>query len=409
MKRPEVRWWVCGMLFLATGISYIDRQTVSIVAPLIAKEFHLNNEQIGRILAAFLFAYTFGQLIAGRFLDWAGARIGLSISIGVWSLANALTATVSRFFGFVFYRFLLGAGESGNFPAGVKVIGEWFPAEERAIAGGVMNSGASVGAIAAGPLAGTIAQYWGWRAAFLITGSLGFVWLVPWLFIYRAPVTYQPTSIKQSNRLSWTKLLRFRQVWALVIARFLEEQVLWVGIFWMPKYIADVRGLSVLQTGWLVSLPYLALAIGYLSGGWISSRLVRRGWRPHFAKLTVMFCAAALMTCSIPAALAGSIGAFTALISMSLLGHGAWFTNMFAMPADIAPPEWVASVYGIAAMGGGLGGIVFTEMTGVIVDRLHSYSPVFIASGLMPLIATVVLVILGGRMGPLEAPRSLDA
>ena len=171
------------MLFLASAISYIDRQTVSIVAPLLAREFHLDNEQIGRILSAFLLAYTFGQLLAGRFRDWIGSRRGLAISIGLWSLANALTATVTRFPGFVFFRFLLGLGESGNWPGGVKVITEWFPPEERAFAGGLFTSGASVGAILAGPMVGAIAHYWGWRAAFILTGSLGFLWMAVWLAV----------------------------------------------------------------------------------------------------------------------------------------------------------------------------------------------------------------------------------
>lgn len=408
-ERPKLRWCVCGLLFLASGISYIDRQTVSIVAPLLAREFHLDNEQIGRILAAFLLAYTFGQLVAGRVLDWAGSRIGLAISISVWSLANVLTATVSRFFGFIFFRFLLGVGESGNWPGSAKVIAEWFPVKERAFAGGVFNSGASIGAIVAGPLAGSIAHYWGWRAAFVSTGALGFLWLVPWLLIPYSPASLQAeTDITKDSGLGWLDLLRFRQVWALAIARFLEEQVLWVGIFWLPKYIVDVRGLSILQAGWLVSLPYMALAIGYVSGGWLSSGLVRMGWQAYRAKLAVMICAAALMTCSIAAALAGSVAAFGVFISLTMLGHGSWFTNMFTMPADIAPPDRIGSVYGIAAMGGGLGGILFTEMTGLVVDRFHSYSPIFVMSGLLPLIGTALLIILGGNMAPLARQAHAD-
>jgi len=404
MTSPKLRWWVCGMLFLASAISYIDRQTVSIVAPLLAREFHLDNEQIGRILSAFLLAYTVGQLLAGRFIDRAGSRAGLAISIGLWSLANVLTATVSRFFGFVFFRSLLGLGESGNWPGGVKVVTEWFPPEERAFAGGLFTSGASVGAIIAGPLVGGIAHYWGWRAAFVVTGSLGLVWMAGWLLIRDAPAARpaEPSMLVKSG-LRWIELLRFRQVWALVIARLLEEPVLWVGIFWLPKYIVDVRGLSVLEAGWLLTLPYLALGIGYVSGGWISGRLTYYGWPLQRSKLAVMICAVALLTCSIPAASASSVRAFSALISLSMLGHGAWFSNVLTMPSDIAPPELVASVYGIAAMGGGLGGMIFTEATGVIIDRFHSFTPVFMTAGLLPVFATAALVLLGGKMGVLVA------
>ena len=403
MAPSKLRWWVCGMLFAASAISYIDRQTVSIVAPILAREYHLNNEQIGRILSAFLLAYTFGPLLAGRFLDWIGSKIGLAISIGLWSLANILTATVTRFAGFVFFRFLLGLGESGNWPGGVKVVTEWFPPRERAFAGGLFTSGASVGAIIAGPLVGGIAHYWGWRAAFVATGSLGFIWMAVWLAFYKTPAAVA-TSAPAKSGLRWMELLRYRQIWALVIARFLEEPILWMGIFWLPKYIVDVRGLSVLQAGWLLTLPYLALDIGYVSGGWISSRLVGYGWTIQRSKLAVMTCAALLMTATIPAAFSGSVGAFSALISLSMLGHGAWFSNMLTMPSDIAPAKVVASVYGIAAMGGGLGGMCFTEATGFIVDHFHSFSPVFVTAGLLPILATAVLILLGGKMREL-APQ----
>ena len=400
-----MRWTVCAMLFAATVISYVDRQTVSIVAPALSDQFHLTNEQIGRMLSAFLLAYTFGQLGAGRFFDWIGSRAGFAISIGLWSAANVLTATVTRFGGFVFFRFLLGAGESGNFPGGVKAIAEWFPPEERAFAGGLFTSGASVGAIVAGPLVGSIAHYWGWRAAFLVTGSLGFLWLAVWLILYRAPLKpFEEEAVK--SPMPWRDLLRYRQVWALALARLLEEPVLWIGIFWLPKYAVDVRGLSILHTGWLLTAPFLALDLGYISGGWISSRLVKRGWTMQRSKLAVMIVAALLMVSSIPAAQSGSAIAFFAFISVAMFGHGAWFTNMLTMPADIAPRGMVASVYGIAALGGGLGGMISTEATGIVVDSFHSYLPVFLAAGVMPILATLILVILGGRMQVL-APETL--
>ena len=252
----------------------------------------------------------------------------------------------------------LGSGEESYtllhaVPSGVKVIAEWFPPEERAFAGGLFTSGASVGAIVAGPLVGSIAHYWGWRAAFLVTGSLGFLWLAVWLALYRPPSKpFEEEGVK--SPMPWRDLLRFRQVWALALARLLEEPVLWIGIFWLPKYAVDVRGLSILHAGWLLTAPFLALDAGYISGGWISSRLAKRGWTVQRWKLAVMIVAALLMASSIPAAQSGSAIAFFAFISVSMFGHGAWFTNMLTMPADIAPRGMVASVYGIAALGGGL-------------------------------------------------------
>jgi len=389
------------MLFAASTIAYIDRQTLAVVAPLISKEYGLDNEQVGRILSAFLMAYTFGQVVAGRLFDWAGSRVGFAVSIGVWSLANALTAAASGFWGLVCCRFALGLGESGNFPGGVKVVGEWFPPQERSFAGGLFTSGASVGAVLAGPLVSTLAHYWGWRAALLLTGGLGFLWLAVWWSFYSSPPA-DPTPAPQDDApaegkdLLWVDLLRSRQVWAITVARFLEEPAFWVYIFWLPKYVVDVKGLTVLQTGWLLVQPFLALDIGYLTGGWMSSRLVRWGWSIQRSKRSVMTASALLMTCSIPAAFASSVPAFTVLISLCLVGHGAWFTNVLTMPADIAPRRLVASLYGITALGGGLGGMIGTEATGIIVDRFHSYMPVFLVTGVLPILATTVLVAQGG-------------
>jgi ACS family hexuronate transporter-like MFS transporter len=386
-------------------ISYINRQTVAIVAPILAKEFQLDNEQIGRILSSFLLAYTFGQLVVGRLFDRIGTRAGFALSIGVWSLATVLTAAASSLAGFVGLRFLLGAGESGNFPGGVKTITEWFPPHERSLAGGLFASGGSVGAIIAGPLVGSIAHYWGWRQAFAVTGALGFGWMAAWLIFYRNPdqaPAGEPPAQPKAGRMRWRDLLRFRQIWALVIARLLEEPVLWLGIFWLPKYAVDVRHLTVLQAGWLLVEPFIALDLGYILGGWASSRLARRGWTTERSKLAVMAVAALLMIGSIPAVQSQSAPVFFALISLAMFGHGAWFTNVMMLPADIAPRRLVASVYGIAAVGGGLGGMIATETTGIVVDRFHSYLPIFMGLGIMPLVATLILATLGAGMAPLD-------
>jgi ACS family hexuronate transporter-like MFS transporter len=407
----NMRWIVCAMLFLATIISYINRQAVAIVAPMLAAQFHLNNEQIGRILSSFLLAYTFGQLIAGRIFDRIGSRAGFALSIGVWSLANVLTAAANSLAAFVSLRFVLGAGESGNFPGGVKTVSEWFPASERSLAGGLFASGASIGAIVAGPLVGSIAHYWGWRPAFVVTGSLGFIWMAGWLIFYRNPVRVPgigAQSERQQDGMRWLDLLRFRQIWALAIARMLEEPVLWLGIFWLPKYAVDVRHLSMLQAGWLLVEPYIALDAGYILGGWISSRLARLGWTPERSKVAVMWLAAMAMIGSIPAVQSGSAVAFFGLMSLAMFGHGAWFTNAMMLSADIAPPRLIASVYGIAALGGGMGGIIATETTGVVVDQLQSYLPIFVGIGIMPLIATAILATLGRGMTPLHALRSAN-
>jgi ACS family hexuronate transporter-like MFS transporter len=412
ISRPARRWWICGMLFCASAIAYIDRQAFSIVAPIVTKEFQLGAEQLGRILAAFLLAYTFGQALAGRFFDWAGSRLAFALSIGVWSLANALTATATGIQGFLGCRFALGLGESGNFPGGVKVVSEWFPPPERSFAGGIFTSGASVGGLLAGPMVSMLAERWGWRAAFVLTGSLGFFWLAGWLFLYRAAA---PAAATESNAgqvaaalpaMGWLELLAFRQVWAVALARFLEESAFWVWLFWLPKYMVDAWRLSVSAMGWLMIIPFLALDIGYLSGGWITSRLSIVGGSIPGAKLRVMSIAALLMMTSLAAAFCSSLTLFLVLMGFCLAGHGAWFSNALTLPADIAPRGLVASLYGITALGGGLGGMIANETTGIVVARSHSYAAVFAVAGVLPIVATALLRVLGGRMEPVDSSLS---
>jgi ACS family hexuronate transporter-like MFS transporter len=407
MNWPARRWGICGMLFLASAIAYIDRQAFSIVAPIVTQEFKLGAEQLGRILAAFLLAYTFGQLLAGRFFDRVGSRFAFAVSIGVWSLANALTALATGILGFACCRFALGLGESGNFPGGVKVVSEWFPQQQRSFAGGLFTSGASAGGLLAGPLVSSIADRWGWRAAFVLTGSLGFLWLAGWLMLYRAGDSTNAggsatdPAAAPAGSMGWFELLGFRQVWALALARFLEESAFWVWLFWLPKYMVDQWRLSVPTMGWLMIIPFLALDAGYVCGGWLTSWLAGHGRSIPAAKLRVMTVAAILMTASIPAAFCSSLTAFLVLIGVCLAGHGGWFSNALTMPSDIAPRGLVASLYGITALGGGLGGMIANETTGIVVDRAHSYGAVFAAAGILPLLATVLLRVLGGRMAPL--------
>lgn len=405
MEVRNRRWWVCALLFLATVISYVDRQTISIAAPVIAREFSLSNEQLASILSAFLFAYTFGQLLAGRFFDWIGSRRGFAISVSVWSLANVLTAWVKKPWGFEALRFMLGAGESGNFPGGIKVIAEWFPVKDRAFAGGLFTSGGSVGAILAGPLVGTVTHYWGWRAAFLVTGSLGFIWLAAWLWFYRPPERGEQQDAGSEVTLRWVDLLRFRQVWALVVGRLLEEPIIWMSVFWLPKYFVDVRGTSLLHTGWLLTWPFISLDLGYIAGGWISTRLIRAGWSVRSARLTVMSGAAVMMMSAIPAGLAESTFSFTLFISMATMAHGMWFTNVLTLPADFTPHSRVATVYGISGAGGGLSGILATQATGFVADRFHSFTPVFVVAGILPLIGTALLAWLLGPMRMISPKR----
>lgn len=410
-----MRWVVCTLLLGATVISYIDRQAIAIAAPVITREFSLNNKQLAQILSSFLIAYTFGQLAAGRFFDWIGGRKGFTISVGFWSAANAMTAWATGPFQFSIFRFLLGLGEAGNFPGGIKIVAEWFSPRERAFAGGLFASGASLGVIVAAPLLGMLIHAYGWRSAFYLTSTLGFLWVAAWLSIYRTPasplsvtnpVTDTPSlthdSLPAESDLPWAQLWGYRQVWALTLGRLLEEPILWFCIFWLPTYFVNVRGISLVRTGFLLTQPYIALDLGYIAGGWISKKLIQQGVPLRNAKLMTMSIGALLMTGAALSVHASSLERFVALISLATLGHGAWYANVMTMPADFTPHRHVASVYGITALGGGIGGIIITQLTGTFADHLYTLKAAFIAVGIMPLLATLLLFILLGKMTPIS-------
>jgi ACS family hexuronate transporter-like MFS transporter len=312
---------------------------------------------------------------------------------------------------FSIFRFLLGLGEAGNFPGGLKVVTEWFSPQDRAFAGGIFSSGGSLGILVAAPLVGMLIHSYGWRSAFVLTGILGFLWVVAWLCIYPAHV--EPGSVTDADGrslvgndqrsaqsdLRWIQLWRFRQVWALTLGRLLEEPILWFCVFWLPTYLIQVRGISLLRTGWLLTLPYIGLDIGYIAGGWISKRLVQRGATLRDAKRITMSIAALLMVNAALAVYTANLVGFVALISLAALGHGAWFSNVMTMPADFTSHRHVASVYGITSVGGGIGGIIATQLTGTLAYHFHTFKPVFIGIGLMPLAGNLLLFLLLGKPG----------
>jgi MFS transporter, ACS family, hexuronate transporter len=274
-------------------------------------------------------------------------------------------------------------------------------------------SGASIGAIVAGPLVATITHFWSWRSAFVITGSFGFVWLVGWLLLYRAPATnpflYPAERIllpssefsgDERNGVRWIDLLRYRQVWALLIGRMLEAPVFWMYLFWLPQYMVKYRGIPLLHMGWILTIPYVALDLGQVGGGWVASRLLRREWSVWKTKSMILTVSACFMLVTIPAGLSTGTLFFVICVSLVMLGHGAWNSSMITIPTDISPRGLVATVCGITAVGAGLGGMVFTDLTGFIADKYHSFVPVFAAGAFLPLLGTaIILGLCKGRIG----------
>jgi ACS family hexuronate transporter-like MFS transporter len=412
-----LRWWIIGLVFLATLINFIDRLTIAVLAPVITADLRLTNQQFGSLTIWFLAAYTASQGLSGRLYDRVGTRRGFSLSIAVWSAAACGHAFAKTLGGLSALRFVLGLGEAGNWPGAAKVIAAWFPVRERALAMGIFNSGVAVGNIVAVPLIVWLQLRFGWRTAFLVTGSLGFLWLLCWLRVYDEPQRHRSIAAAElalitegrpdgpaAEAPSWRQLLRHRQVWAIVLSRFLTDPVWWLYITWLPKYLADARGFSLAEIGMFAWLPYVTADAGSLGGGWLSGRLIARGWAVDRARKTVIAAGAVLMLAGIPAALAGTAGTALAFIACVTLGFQSWINNVQTIPSDVFPKEAVASVAGLGGVGAGLGAMLFTYATGAVVDRLHSYTPILIVAGLLPLAGTAVLFLVGGTGAP-AAPR----
>jgi ACS family hexuronate transporter-like MFS transporter len=404
-----LRWWIVGLVFLATLINFINRLTVAVLAPVIMVQLGLTNLQFASINTWFLAAYTASQGLSGKLYDRFGTKRGFTVSIVVWSLASMAHAFARGLVSLDCFRFLLGLGEAGNWPGAAKVTAEWFPVRQRALGMAIFNSGASLGSVVAPPLIIGLEMRFGWQATFLATGALGFGWLALWLVFYETPerhprITREEYALIQQDRdiskgapdISWRKLLKYRQVWAIVLARFFADPVWWLYITWLPLYLYNVRGFSLKQIGLFVWLPYVAADAGSLAGGWMSGHLIGRGWNVNRARKTVIVVSTALMSAGILAAMAHSTAAALALIGVVLFGFQGWINNVQTMPSDFFPEGVVASVAGLGGVGAGVGAILFTLTTGFVVDRFHSYTPILVTAGLLPVLGTAVLFLLGG-------------
>jgi ACS family hexuronate transporter-like MFS transporter len=426
---PHVRWLIIGLVFLATVINYLDRLTISVLAPVITRDLGLTNLQFAQVGTWFLLAYTFSQLLSGRLYDHVGSKRGFTMSVLVWSSAAMATATASTVGTLSLFRFLLGLGEAGNWPGAAKVVAEWFPIRQRAFAMAIFNSGAALGAVISPPIIVWLQLTYGWQAAFLVTGSLGFVWLVLWLLLYHPPdrhplispeeraliVADQQTAeagtlekgALRGGAIGWRTLLGYRQVWAIVLARFMVDPIWWLYITWLPKYLSDERGFSLAQIGLYAWVPYLAADMGSLSGGWASGHLISRGWSVDRARKTVIAAAAALMPAGILAVRAENAAVALALMCVVLFAFQVWINNVQTLPSDFFPARAVGSVAGLGGFGAGVGSMLFTLTTGWVVDHF-SYTPIFTAAGLLGPVGTVVLFALSGRFERIrvrEVPR----
>ena len=412
-KLPGLRWWIVGLIFLATLINYIDRLTISVLAPVITRDLGLTNTEFGGILTWFLLAYTISQGLSGKLYDRIGAKRGFVCSILLWSLAAIAHAFARGLASLSVFRFVLGFGEAGNWPGAAKTVAEWFPIRERAFGMAIFNSGAAIGSVVAPPLIVWLSLTYGWQTTFIVTGSLGFAWLVLWLVFYQAPDRHkwlgeaEHRLIREGQRadyvtdaaapLGWRELLRYRQVWAIVLARFLTDPIWWLYISWLPKYLADARGFSLVKIGLFAWVPYVAADAGSLSGGWVSGYLIARGWSVDRSRKLVILIAALLMPAGIFAAFAHDAMVALALIGVVLFGFQVWINNVQTLPSDFFSDKAVASVAGLGGTGAGIGSMIFIFGTGWVVDHF-SYVPVLVFAGLLAPLGTLVLFALSGRI-----------
>jgi ACS family hexuronate transporter-like MFS transporter len=419
MSRPyrDQRVPIVALLFLATVINYVDRQVLSVNAPLIRDQLGLSNVDYSRVVFAFLLAYTIMQAGSGWVIDRLGTRRGFALSIVWWSVAGMMHAGANGALGFAVVRFLLGMGEAGNWPGAMRAVAEWFPARNRALAAGIFGSGTSVGAMIAPPLVVFITLHAGWRAAFLITGAAGFLWLIAWTRIYWPPAEHPRLAPEDRLRIEaetesssaappvlWRSLLRERKIRGAVLARMCADPVWWFYVFWLPEYWTRARGYSLEQIGYLGWIPFLAADIGNVGGGLVSSHLIRRGSSLDRARKAVLYPSALGMTAALPAVSVEDPVWNLALISLATLSFGSWATNMLTVSADIAPAGSVGSVTGLAGMGAGAGGMLFTLSTGWLVDHF-GYQPVFVAAGLLPLLAAFSVAWILGKIERVEIAK----
>lgn len=393
-----------GFAFLATLINYLDRQVLSVVvtAPGFKSAVPLTEETYGYVASAFMFAYAIMNGLSGPFIDRVGTRLGYAACMLWWSLAGILHVFARGPWSLGLFRFLLGAGEAGNWPAAAKLVGEWFPARERALASGLFNSGAAIGAVISTPVIAWLVLQWGWRSAFVIMGALGLAWIAAWWGTYRAPPVVAAESA--APPVPVVRLLRTRFVIAFTISKVFMDPVWYFFVFWFPKYLSEVHHFSLKEIGWKGWIPYFTAAVGNLAGGIFTSQLIRRGIPVPTARKVATTCFAALMLCTIPAILTDRAPLAIALISLTTFGYTGYLANTLAFPPDVFPKNALASVWGLASMGSGFGGMLFMALSGWLIAR-YGYTPVFIGYGVMPVIAA--LLILFG-IGPLRSDPRFD-
>lgn len=411
----SIRWGICALLFFATTINYIDRQVIGLLKPVLEKDLGWKEADYGWIVFAFQMAYGAVMPLTGRLIDRLGTRLGYLLAVGLWSVAAMCHAFAASAVQFAGARFALGIGESANFPAALKTVANWFPIRERALATGIFNSGANIGATVAPLAVPWLAIHYGWRSAFVITGGAGFVWMLLWWILYREPRDHPWISEAElalieegrgepppPQRIPYTRLLRDRTAWAYLIGKFLTDPVWWFFLFWLPGFLHDSYNIDLSSLGLPLVVIYQASMVGSVGGGWLSSTLLHRGWSVNWARKTAMLvCALGVVPLIFIRQTGGHIWPAVALISLAAASHQGFSANIFNLPGDVFPQTAVASVVGLGGLGGALGGAIASPAIGYWLDFSHgAYMPLFITAGTLYLVALGIIHLLAPRLEP---------
>ena len=411
------RWLVCGLLFFAATVNYMDRQVIALLKPTLQVHFGWSEVGYSNIVTAFQFAYGAGLLFIGKLIDRLGTRKGFSLAVFVWSAAAMAHAAAGSIFQFAVARFSLGIGEAGSFPASVKAVAEWFPKRERALTTGIFNSGANVGALVTPLVVPWLTLRFGWRMAFIATGALGFVWILCWLFFYYPPqgdkklsaaelvfIQSDPPDQTLTSQMAvpWRTLLRLSQAWAIALGKFFTDPIWWVYLFWMPDFLSRNLGLNLSGMRLPLFVIYSGACVGSIGGGWLSSALLKRGWTLNSSRKTALLVCALAVTPIVLAARTNHAWTAVFLIAIAAGAHQGWSANIYTLASDMFPRSAVASVVGFATMAGSFSGMFVAKAVGYILQRTGSYVPIFVMAGLAYLIAFGFIQLLAPRLKPAQ-------
>lgn len=415
----NVRWTIVALLFFATTINYIDRQVIGLLKPFIEDDLHWDDADYGYIVTAFQIAYAIGMIISGRLLDKFGTRIGYFFTILIWSIGATLHSVVRSVFGFGVVRAVLGLGEAGNFPAAVKTISEWFPKKDRAFATGIFNSGSTIGAIVAPIIVVSVTMSLGWKWAFIITGSLGLVWILFWLIFYRDPEKNRRVSVSElsyirsddesdvenedgAKGLSWGRLLRYRQTYAICFSRFVTDWVWWFFLFWMPDFLNKSQHVDIKASVLPLIVIYSMASLGGIFGGALSSGFIKSGRSVDFSRKTAILICAVMVLPLIFTSMISSLWVVVVLIGLAAAAHQGWASNIYTIVSDIYPKNAVGTMIGLSGFTGAIGGALSASFVGLVLKFSGSYTLIFSIASSMYLVAWLTLKLFIPRIQKLE-------